>query len=1347
MGTRTDMLAELAREMLGPRLGPAECLATDPLDEYIVGVLAPDTGAAGRDVDADADLAVDDVSGDSEDDSDSGPLPTSSVASPSLDPKSLPRSIGVSFAVRSEAPSIRICCTWARYLVSDGGWQRRPSVLLTDAVTAQHDRVFPVVDDVRIQMRVRQIGPDLYRISVFLVNVRNQPPPHRPTTTDYVFQPQIRIRLNEPGSVVPLDSVDHGMGTSPDAEEAKLDLLYRQHRGYARGHMCGAVWRGVDPERNAGVFEHTRPDIAPFFWVDRNTAPANEVALFTPADVRSEMLPCFPVEAPATAWPLDRGPAPELRADVLAETWDPAALRTMLEPLPDAYRAWVGTQRQALQGVPNEHRVAAEGNIASCERLAERLDEALGLLTSDSKARLAFCFANKAMAVQAQWNRGQPLEWRPFQLAFLLAAIVSAANPFHDDRMMCDLLWFPTGGGKTEAYLGLAVFVMAYRRLLNVLGGQGDLSCAAGTAVISRYTLRLLTIQQFRRALSVVTACESLRVAGLGTPGGPIGWRPIGCSRNANFLWGTARFSAGLWVGGSVTPNNLNSFDARIGPTNAVQRFVGALEILRGARPGYTGPDQQLARSLSRKRLEISGEPAQVTACPCCHSLLAIPEGQGNGRGLGEGRYALHIPHSLGTLGVIPATRITDPSLAITVIRAETRAIAGGHVTTIEIEIPQGGMLNAQQVDEWWAAYVGPAVAAGDLNCARASRPGYVLIRRNGGTVQDFEIFCPNPQCHLNLAPWVEEVPFSRTATTAPTNGTAAIVGQAHADLPSIQGQWQELPAGIGRLSQSVAARMPIPALTVDDQIFGRCPSLLIATADKFARLSFEPRCASLFGNVSHYHARFGYYREGAPLLENPPHNFQLHPVAGPGGHHALHVTARRFRPPELIIQDELHLMEGALGSMVGLYETAIETLCGYEDGTDPVRPKYVASTATIRQAATQLQGLFDRSLAQFPPSALSSDDSFFAVTREPHPLDDIAPGRLYVGIAAPGKGAQTPIVRIWSSLLQSGFEAYTANPSPDTDRFWTLAAYFNAVRELAGATTLYRQDIPERMQYRWPRSARPLGPDESMELSSRVDSMELPSRLAELERPQGVGVVLATSMFGTGVDIDRLGLMAVHGQPKTTSTYIQATGRVGRRAGALVVTFLRAARPRDLDHYEYFVAYHRALHRYVEAITVSPFAPKARERGLGPLSVALLRQGVRIGGHPVSGTWRVQQRLDQRRHYCEARRMAAHRHDPEVRALVSVIEERARSQPAAIRPQQGVSAAEAQSELDRWQGIARQSNNTDDFVYSEPTAIQAPTRAVVLGDPQHQSAGLNQAFENAPQSLREIEETTTFKT
>ena len=262
------------------------------------------------------------------------------------------------------------------------------------------------------------------------------------------------------------------------------------------------------------------------------------------------------------------------------------------------------------------------------------------------------------------------------------------------------------------------------------------------------------------------------------------------------------------------------------------------------------------------------------------------------------------------------------------------------------------------------------------------------------------------------------------------------------------------------------------------------------------------------------------------------------------------------------------------------------------------------------------------------------------------------------------------------------------------------------------------------------------------------ASSLDLPNMLERLSvsAPSAPDGVFATSMFGTGVDVDRLGLMVVHGQPKTTASYIQATGRVGRASGGLVVTFFRASRPRDLDHYEFFTGYHHALYRYVEPITVAPFSPRARERALGPLSVVLLRHASEIGGHAVDSDWRVQQRISGGYH-SEAGRMSAHRHDPEVEAIPDVMENRAIRQPAGRRPAQGSTASETRSELDRWAALAGLHQGPDHFVYDESTANSPPQRHVVLGDAQHRQQGFAEAYENTPQSLREVEETTGFQT
>ena len=231
--------------------------------------------------------------------------------------------------------------------------------------------------------------------------------------------------------------------------------------------------------------------------------------------------------------------------------------------------------------------------------------------------------------------------------------------------------------------------------------------------------------------------------------------------------------------------------------------------------------------------------------------------------------------------------------------------------------------------------------------------------------------------------------------------------------------------------------------------------------------------------------------------------------------------------------------------------------------------------------------------------------------------------------------------------------------------------------------------------------------------------------------------------MFGTGVDISRLGLMVMHGQPKTSSAYIQATGRVGRNSPGLVVTLLRPSRPRDLDHYEFFIGYHRALHRWVEPVTVAPYSSRTRERTFGPMQVALLRQSAILDGIPVPEFWRLEQRLNGGRIISSADRMATERTVPLMKQMAGVLESRSQSQPDGRRPRQSVALNDAGSELDRWRSVAMSSTDADPLVYSEGSSLRSPHRSVVLGDPQHKQFMLPEAFSNAPQSLRDVEGTT----
>jgi hypothetical protein len=402
-----------------------------------------------------------------------------------------------------------------------------------------------------------------------------------------------------------------------------------------------------------------------------------------------------------------------------------------------------------------------------------------------------------------------------------------------------------------------------------------------------------------------------------------------------------------------------------------------------------------------------------------------------------------------------------------------------------------------------------------------------------------------------------------------------------------------------------------LPIVAVDDPLYRRLPCFLIATVDKFAGLPWTGRTGALFGKVDRYD-KDGFY---GPC--DPGCGRQI-----PDGH---------LPPPELIIQDELHLISGPLGTIAGLYETAIDALSIHTIDGQAIRSKIVASTATVRRADTQICALFGRPMVSiFPPPGPDRHDSFFARTDKSPEL-----ARLYVGLAAQGRSLKELLLRASLTLLSAGQQAWNqaGEPPPGqynpADPYMTLLCYFSSLRELGGSRRIIEDQVIARLQEYGRR--RRLDPEDhlfrnryinydAMELTSRVDT----GKIAEAKRRLGlmfhetkpkerVDVALATNMISVGLDITRLGLMAVLGQPKTTSEYIQATSRVGRdrdRPG-LVVTLQNVHRPRDRSHYERFACYHETFYRNVEATSVTPFSPRALDRALSAALVSLCRQGM----------------------------------------------------------------------------------------------------------------------------------------
>jgi hypothetical protein len=732
---------------------------------------------------------------------------------------------------------------------------------------------------------------------------------------------------------------------------------------------------------------------------------------------------------------------------------DDVDLPAMVEPLVVAYREWIDEQVSKLVDPAqrlNGYEETARDHLAQARLAADRIAAGIALLAKDELACEAFRFANEAMWRQRirqkaidDLRRGerstslenaialadQPKErtWRPFQLAFLLLNLPSLTDPRHIERSgnnaIVDLLFFPTGGGKTEAYLGLAAYVLAIRRLQGVVpSDDGELDGSEGVAVLMRYTLRLLTAQQFQRAAALVAACEVLRRERLG---------------GGDARYGSTPFRLGLWIGGSSTPNTTAS----------------AHEAIRVAqqRMGKTGS---------------YADPLKLAACPWCGTPLA-----------------------------------TERNLTPDKIRART------------------------------------IVACSDPTFACA------FTKRNSNN----------------------------------------------------EG---------------------LPIVTVDEEIYRLLPAFVIATVDKFAQLPRQGPLHTLFGRVAQRCSRHG-FRSFDITRVGESEESDKHAAAN-GEPPASTTACMRLRPPDLIIQDELHLISGPLGTLVGLYETAIDVLASASYGGVQSRPKVVASTATIRRAEYQVRGVFDRQVRIFPPPGLDVGDSFFARARTP---SEATPGRRYLGICARGQRMKAVEARVAITVLaaaQSIFERYGKAADP----YMTLLAYFSSLRELAGMKRLLDDDVQTRLPM---ASRRGLGrrrtPLQIDELTSRVSGDEIVAileRLGYRHDPSGkyeqfkrpLDVALATNMISVGVDVPRLGLMVVTGQPKSTAEYIQATSRVGRSADGpgLVITLYNWSRPRDVSHYERFEHDHATFYKQLEPLSVTPFAERALDRGLTAVVVAIVR-------------------------------------------------------------------------------------------------------------------------------------------
>lgn len=858
-------------------------------------------------------------------------------------------------SIRAEFSASLIC--------SSNGTVKKPSRFISNNLDGM---------DISIEVFSRQYGSTNQRlVTVCLVNRKN-------TTLskdeDCLFQSYFTATVESPdgnGHILPYPRPPI---EKMDDEEQSLALLYHRLETFAAGHGCAADWDATEGEEKARI-------------VSAECLPVFETPSITP-DIRHK--DGTPVEIPM---------AP------LAGLVDGDDGYGALKELVQLYKEWVQEKEDEIPLLDTDYHKAANRHMKECRRCLDRMVEGLHYLQENPKAKRAFELANHAVLLQQVRSRREPRwaqydlkelrvkfsepyilpadlsagtdrgKWRAFQAAFLLAAVQSAAESDAPDRRTVDLIWFPTGGGKTEAYLGLAAFATVMRRLKN----HKD----AGVNVLMRYTLRLLTAQQFLRAAGLLCAMEYLR-------------------RKNPMELGEDEFSIGLWLGGETTPNSRKE----------------AISILKGLVKGDRS----------------TGNKFVLGRCP------------------------------------------------------------------------------------WCGAQMGPLKYKGKKSKTVPQVLGY---ERSGDTV----VFaCPDSRCDFSDG---------------------------------------------------------LPVYIIDEDIYIKRPSLIIGTIDKFAMLAWRHEARSIFG-------------------------------LGPEGD-------RNNSPPGLILQDELHLISGPLGSMAGLYETVIEELCTDRRGKLAAVPKIVCSTATIRRYNEQVKALYAReNTALFPPPGLDADDSFFARYAR-NPDGSLCRGRVYAGVHAPGLGSmQTVQVRTFTTLLQTPVQL----PAVERDPWWSLLIFFNSLRELGTTLSLFQSDIPDYLAVLRNRLGLKSGELRRLyninELTGRLKENEVPEAISALEisctssGKYPVDACLASNIIEVGVDIDRLSLMAIVGQPKTTSQYIQVTGRVGRKWSerpGLVITLYSASKPRDRSHFEKFRSYHEKLYAQVEPTSVTSFSPPVLDRALHAVMAAYVRQ------------------------------------------------------------------------------------------------------------------------------------------
>lgn len=907
---RKEIYDILKKDLVGP-VEEAETIKDElPIKTYSLGILYPQGVSEYRN---EAPEMIEDKNDDNAEDDDSVKLENTDRQS----------SIGISCNIKNNVKNIRINVDYAIY--SNEGkqiWTRIPKKWQQEVEIKSGSRI--KIDEglevIIITYKVFSDNTKTATISLINTNTAEKEEELSSICTKSFLQVRMEISSIDQSNIfiekqIQLNSID-------DYEMENLNLLYRNRTNLAIGNGTAVMWDKNKKETNR-IWTEVLPEYTTYQMIPNTT----EISKYR-------------------------------KMEFLANS-DKESIFKELQELPKEYDKWLRKQQED-ESLSEREKSILNQNIQKAKEVNNRIINTIDMLYQQNDAFQAFQFMNKAMLNQMQKKAKEKKEpqWYPFQIAFILLTLDGIIDKNNDNRDIVDLLWFPTGGGKTEAYLGILAFTIFFRKIQQVKKGNLPI----GTVAIMRYTLRLLTLQQFERASTLICACELLR------------------QKNENIL-GNEEISIGLWVGENTETYLKNG-------KKAIKEYM---------------------ESQSR----FLNNPCLIKRCPWC------------GEEIKPDQYNLNFPDRIA------------------------------------------------------------------IKCGKCEIRGY------------------------------------------------------------------------------------LPIYLIDEEIYNRRPTLLISTVDKYARIPWLKDAGKIFG-----------------------------------------LDQENILPPELIIQDELHLIAGPLGTISGLYETIIDEYCSSKG----IKPKIIASTATIRNADEQIKSLYARKSNIFPTQIKDITDSFFA--KEGNEKQKAT--RMYIGTISTNISPVTLLVRVYAAIFYATRYLKEKGYSQEVvDSFWTEVGYFNSIRELGGAVIQIKNDVIDRYKYLSKEKFKNIMPYDMMRKYYFENTVEITSRNTEKSNIDEIlhklevhypekgsqDYVLATNMISVGIDIDRLNLMIIDGQPKLNSEYIQASSRVGRKTPSIVINLYNATKSRDKSHYEQFVTYHSNIYKYVEATSVTPFSNMAREKALHAVLISLVRQ------------------------------------------------------------------------------------------------------------------------------------------